>query len=187
MSSEWEDEPRPRRPRYEDIEVRRGSGRGGGVTAAGVFSIVMGALSFLCFFCAGIVGFFLVGIGEIDRQQGAMLPGGVAITGGVLVGLAVLYLIVGVCYLIAGIVTLQRRHWGRMFALIMAGVSVLLGITMGVFTVLGFMGADPLGGGDPEGQAFIACMNLFAGLVYLAHAVVVFATLLNSYNIAEFE
>jgi len=188
MSGEWDEEPRPRRRRFEDVSLRRGGQLSGGVTAAGVFTIVMGGLSLLCFFCSGLMGLLFFSLGELGRQQGNFLPGTFGAAGGVLLGLALLYLLVGVCYLIAGIVTLQRRNWGRVFALAMGCVSVLLGLAQGVFAVLGFMGMDPfMAGGDPEAQVVNAALNLFVGLVYLAHAVVVFATLLSSYNIAEFE
>jgi hypothetical protein len=188
MSRDWDDVPRRRR-RYDDIELRRPAEQlSGAVTGAGIFTIIMGALSVLCSLSTGFCGVMIYLVGEADRQQGGMLPASVGTTGGVIVGLALLYLIVGVCYLIAGIVTLQRRNWGRVFCLIMAGVSVLLGITHGVFTVLGFMGLDPLmADADEGGQAFGAVVNVFSGLLYLAHAVVVFTALLSSYNIAEFD
>jgi hypothetical protein len=191
MSSDWDDPPRRRRRRHDDLDLRRhGPDYSGAVTGAGVFTIVMGGLSLFCFICSGMLGLFMVGVGEMARQQGNMLPGVFAATGGVILGLALLYLLVGICYLIAGIVTLQRRHWGRVFALIMGGVSVLLGIGQVVLTVLGFMGMDPFmgPGGGGEGQEVVgAITNAFAALLYFAHGGVVFVTLLNSYNIAEFD
>jgi hypothetical protein len=191
MSRDWDDAPRRRRRRNDELDLRRhGPDYSGAVTGAGVFTIVLGGLSLFCFFCAGMVGLFMVGVGEMARQQGNMLPGMFAATGGVILGMALLYLLVGICYLVAGIVTLQRRHWGRVFALIMAGVSVLLGIAQAVLTVLGFLGMDPFmpGGGGGDGEQVVgAVTNMFAGLIYFAHAGVVFVTLLNPYNIAEFE
>jgi hypothetical protein len=188
MSRDWDDVPRRPR-RYDDIDLRRPAEQlSGAVTGAGIFTIVMGALSILCSLSTGFCGTMILLVGEADRQQGGMLPAAFGATGSVIVGLALLYLIVGVCYLTAGIVTLQRRNWGRVFCLIMGGVSVLLGITQGVFTVLGFMGMDPfMADGDEGGQIFGAAVNLVLGLIYLSHAVVVFGTLLSSYNIAEFE
>ena len=72
---------------------------------------------------------------------------------------------------------------------IMAAVSVLLGIGQVVLTVLGFLDMDPfMGGGGGDGENVVgAVVNLFTGLIYFAHAGVVFVTLLNPYNIAEFE
>ena len=187
MSDDWDDAPRRRR-RYEPVDVRRaGSHYSGGVTGAGVFSIIIGSLSLLCFMCSGFFGVMFLIIGEADRQQAAMLPQSVGLTGGMLISFAFLYLSAGVCYLIAGILTLQRRHGGRTLALIMAGVSVLLGIGNIVLAVLGLMGASPVLGGDASSQAVTGAVYIVAGMVFLAHAAVVFITLLNSYNIAEFE
>jgi hypothetical protein len=191
MSRDWDDEsPRRRRRRYDDLDLRRQEAQySGAVTGAGVFTIVLGGLSLFCFLCTGMAGLFMVGIGEMARQQGNMLPGMFAATGGVILLFALLYLIVGICYLIAGIVTLQRRHWGRVFTLIMGGISVLLGIGQVVLSILGFLDMDPFmpGGGGEGDQVVGAVTNMFAGLIYFAHAGVVFVTLLNSYNIAEFE
>lgn len=193
MSSwdDWDDdESRPRRRRFDEDLRHGGPPQSGAVTAAGVMSIVMAVLCMLCGGCFGLGGLFCTAMGAGARQQGNILPPEMLETyGGVFLGWALLHLILGVGLLIAGIGTLQRRHWGRILALGAAAVVALVGLAQFVFSIL--VGTGEFGGlfGNPDPDARItqAVMGCFGGLLYLGYAIFVYIVLLNSHNKAEFE
>ena len=188
---DWdEDEPFPRQPRWDDDGLRRSTPpQGGVVTAAGVITIILGVLFLLCGVCSGFVGILFAGVGQMARQQGNVLPPApFEITGGVLLGWALLHLVLGVLSLIAGILTLQRHRFGRMLTLVLGSINGLLGA--GQLALCVMLGMDEIGGifdRDPEGDMVKAVMWGFVALLYLGHAVFVCIVLFNSHNKEEFE
>jgi hypothetical protein len=189
---DWDDdEPRPRRSRRFDVDdLRQGTRQSGAVTGAGVVTIIMGALSLLCGGGFGICGLFCAGAGAAARQQGNIIPPEMLENyGGFFLAWGLFHLALGVCLLIAGIVTLQRHNWGRTFALILAGIVACIGLVQfGFFIMVGMgeMGAL-FDNGDPDeriGQAVVGCMH---AVIYLAYAIFVYIVLLNSHNKEEFD
>src|SRR5437773_1064271 len=187
----WDDdEPRPRRRRYDVDDLRQGPRLSGAVTGAGVVTIIMGALSILCGGGFGVCGLFCAGAGAAARQQGNILPPEMLENyGGFFLAWGLFHLALGVGLLIAGIVTLQRRAWGRTATLILAGVLTCVGFTQFGFFILAGMGE--IGGlfdnGDPEERVGQAVMGCFHAVIYLAYAIFVYIVLLNSHNKEEFD
>ena len=191
---DWDDDdPQPRRRRRGDdaFDVRSdGPAHSGAVTGVGVVSIVVSVLFLLCGGSFGVCGVFCASAGMAARQQGNILPPEMFETaGGILIGWALLHLLLGVGLLMGGIVTLQRRKWGRVMTLILAGVVGLLGVAHVVFAAL--VGASDGGGlfgnADPEDRIVQAVIGGLWGLLYVGYAVWVYVVLLNAHNRAEFD
>src|SRR5262245_36364482 len=128
---DWDDDdPQPRRRRRGDsLDLRdHGAAHSGAVTGVGVMSIVLSVLFLLCGGGFRLCGLFCASAGVAARQQGNILPPEMFETmGGVMLGWALLHLLLGVGLLMAGIVSLQRRNWGRVMTLILGGIIALLG------------------------------------------------------------
>jgi hypothetical protein len=189
---DWDDdEPRPRpRGSYDDLELRHGSPpQSGAVTGAGVVTIIMGVLFLLCGVTSGFCGVVFAGVGQMAREQGNVLPPGMfEVTGGVLLGQALLYLILGVGNLIAGIVTLQRRNGGRIFTLILGAVSGLLGLGhLSLIVMILSHGVGLFGAMGSEELAVQSVMMGIIALVFVGHTIFVYTVLLNSHNKEEFD
>lgn len=191
---DWDDDdPQPRRRRGggHSFDVREGGpAQSSAVTGVGVVTIVLSVGFLLCGGSFGLCGVFCASAGVAARQQGNILPPEMFETaGGVLLGWALLHLLLGVGLLIAGIVTLQRRNWGRVMTLILGGIVGFLG---GGQIVLSIMIAVSEGGGlfgnaDPEERVVQAVIGCFWALIYIAYAIFVYIVLLNSHNRAEFD
>jgi hypothetical protein len=180
---DWDDDDRPRRRRrrdeddYEDVR-RRSDERSGSVTGVGVISIVLGSLVLLCGFCVMVAGLAFAG-GAAGGPAGNMFPFQVA--AGVFVVFAILFIIFGVLYLVGGIGVLQRRNWGRIMSLVMAGFSALFGIIY----LIGIVGtlAQP---GPPDSKVLGILIGLLLAGMFFTHCVMSFVVLLSSQNAAEF-
>lgn len=206
MSRDYDDldEPRPRRRRryedeeeYEDVRRRRRGGRGssGSVTSVGVITIILGSLQLLCGMCSSI-GAIAMGAGAGQAPPGAgFLP---AFLAGAAIVVAILILIFGALYLVGGIGVIQRRNWGKIMTLVMAGFSGLGGILciIAVINIL-FMGPAVVGG-PPGFQANVqqnvqqakvmgVVIYTLAMIVLFTHCIMSYVVLLNSRNAAEFE
>lgn len=192
MSSwdDWDDdEPRPSRRRYSDDVRYDAPPQSGAVTGAGVVSIGMAVLSMLCGGCSGLSGLFCTAVGAGARQQGNIFPPDMFDSAaGVLLGWALLHLVLGVGLLIGGIVTLQRRNWGRVLTLMVAAVVALTGIVQfGFFLMIGIGDFGGLFGADPEARVGQSIMGCLGALLYFAYAIFVYIILLSSHNKAEFD
>ena len=192
MSSwdDWDDdEPRPRRSRYGDDLRHDAPPQSGAVTAAGVITIIMAVLCMLGGGCTGACGLFCTAVGAGARQQGNILPPELfESTAAVLLGWALLHLILGVCLLIAGIVTLHRRNWGRVMTLIAAAVVALAGVVQfAFFLMIGLGEFGGLFGAAPDSQIGQSIMGCLGAMVYFAYVIFVYIILLNSHNREEFD
>ncbi len=180
---DWDDEDRPRRRRrrdeddYGDVR-RRPDERSGSVTGVGVISIILGSLVLLCGFCVMVSGLAFAG-GAGVGAPGNMFPFQMA--AGVLIVIALLFIIFGVLYLVGGIGVLQRRNWGRIMTIVMAAFSALFGILY----LIGIVGtlAQP---GPPEGKVIGVLIGLVLAGVFFTHCIMSFVVLLSSNNTAEF-
>ena len=188
----WDDdEPRPRRIQYGDDVRQNLPPRSGAVTAAAVVSIIMAVGCMLCGGCAGVSGLFCFVIGAGARQQGNILPPEMFESQGAVMGSwALVHLVLGVCLLIAGIVTLNRRNWGRVFTLMCGALGALMGVVQFIFFIM--IGTGEFGGGlfgnpDPNARVGQAVMGCFGALIYFAHAIFVYIVLLSSHNREEFD
>lgn len=191
---DWdEDEPKPRRRRRGDDSFDvcdGGAAHSGAVTGVGVVSIVLSALFLLCGGAFGLCGVFCASAGVAARQQGNIFPPDMFETaGGVLLGWALLHLLLGVGLLMAGIVTLQRRNWGRVMSLILGAIVGVLGGAQIVFSIVVAMseGGGLFGNADPEERVVQAVIGCFWGLLYVAYAIFVYTVLLSSHYRAEFD
>jgi len=159
--------PRPAPPRageeYEEYESEpRGPvGKSGQVTAIAIVNFVLGGLSVLFGTCASLGALLFGGLGSVasntrvqvqgmDPKQAEQFARDVAKlqsqAGGSLAWVATVLIVLGLVSMLwgAGAITdgigvLNRRSWGRLLALVLAGVSAVLGV---VYLVLGFMGGD---------------------------------------------
>lgn len=187
-----DDDDRPRRARrrsrddddYEDIGRRRRSGggeRSGSVTSVGVISIILGSLTLLCGLCAVVGSFTFLAAGPGGQFGGRnVLPFQAA--GGVAVIISLVVVIFGVLYLTGGIGVIQRRNWGRIMTLVMAGFSILSGILC-LIAVVGML-ATPA---PIEGKMIGVLIYLLGAFIYFAHGIMAFVVLLSSDNASEFE
>ncbi|GEM_PF-2592442 len=189
---DWDDdEPRPRRGRYGDDLRHDMPPQSGAVTAAGVVSIITAVYCMLCGGCSGVGGLFCGLAGAGARQQGNILPPDLfESAAAVFLTWALLHLGLGVGLLMGGIVTLNRRNWGRICTLICGAIGTLIGVTQFVFFVM--VGTGEFGGGlfgnpDPDARVGQAVMGCFGALLYFAHAIFVYIVLLNSHNKEEFD
>lgn len=195
--SSWDDwdagdsRPRRRRRADDDLDLRHDAPpQSGAVTGAGVVSIIMGVLFLICGGGFGMCGLFCAGAGMAARQQGNILPPEMLENfGGVLLGWGLLHLILGVCLLVGGIMTLQRKNSGRVFCLVLAAIVALLGVGQLVLCIL--MIADDGGGffgnPDPDERIAQAVGGMFVGLLYIAFSVFVGLVLMNAHNKGEFD
>jgi hypothetical protein len=164
---------------YEEEVPRRRVGKSGQVTAIAVVNFVFGGLSLLCGLLM-LVGAGLVGAAGSaatnPRIQTQGLPPEVAekiakefgktqATAGTTVGMlttllmiiAVVYLLWGAGAITAGVGLLQRRNWGRLLAMVLAGVAGVLAL---VQLVLVFMG------GGVQGLVGVALNAAYAAWVF---------------------
>jgi hypothetical protein len=183
MSRDW-DEERPRRRRqddddYEDIGRPRRAASGS-VTSVGVITIILGSLTLLCGLCFTIFGIAFAG-GAAGAPRGAgFLPFQMA--AGILVVMAIIVLILGALYLVGGIGVLQRRNWGRIMTLVMAGFSGLFGVLQIVGGIVNLAQQGPA-----EGKVIALLVNLLIAALFFTHCVMSFVVLLSAQNAAEFE
>ncbi len=190
---DWDDEdelfPRQRRRGEEgDSLRRRGPPQGGVVTGAGVVTIIIGVLFLLCGVCSGFVGVLFAGVGQMARHQGNVLPPALfEVTGGVLLGWAILHLALGVLNLIGGILVLQRSRFGRLLTLGLAMLNGILGVGQLVLCVLLGMNEIALFDADPDAALVKAAIWGVIALLYVGQAVFVCIVLFNSHNKEEFE
>ena len=182
---EEDDRPRRRRRRdeedYDDVSRPRRGGRSGSVTGVGIISIILGSLTLLCGLCTGIGSlYFSAAAGGPGMRQRNPFPFQAA--AGVAIVVAVVILILGVFYLVGGIGVLQRRTWGRIMTLVMAGFSGLLGVLCLIAIVA--LIAQPAPG---EAKA-IGILVYFVGVaLYFTHCIMSFVVLLSSQNAMEFD
>ncbi|MCI0682301.1 MAG: hypothetical protein L0Y71_09370 [Gemmataceae bacterium] len=189
---DWDDdEPQPRRRRRDPFDVRDGRPeQSGAVTGAGVVTIVVSVLFLLCGGGLGVCGLFCTSAGAAARQQGGFLPPQLfERLGGIMLGWSLFHLLLAVGMLMAGIVTLQRRNWGRVMTLILAGiVGALGGVQFIVAILIGVSdGGGLFGNNDPEDRIVQAVVFCISALLYVAYTIFVFIVLLNSHNRAEFD
>jgi hypothetical protein len=206
MSRDYDDddEPRPRRrrPRYDEDDDydrprrRRGGGsKAGSVTGVGVISIILGSLLLLCGLCVTLGG-VAAGAGGAGMRGPGMFPAQMA--AGILIFIAIGILVLGALYLAGGIGCLQRRQWGRIMTLIMAGFSGLLGVLQiinVIVTIAQTSRAAPIVMGGPPGfqegfqagQVVGIIIGILLVLVLFTHCIMSFVVLLNAANAAEFD
>ena len=189
---DWDDdEPRPRRNRYGDDVRHSMPPQSGAVTGAAVLSIIMAVLCMLCGGCNGVMGLFCTAVGVGAGQGGNILPRDLFDSAAaVFLTWALLHLVLGVGLLIGGIVTLNRRNWGRLLILFGAALAVLIGIVQFVFFVMigsGEFGGGLFGNADPDARVGQAVMGCVGALVYFAYAIFVYIVLLSSHNREEFD
>ena len=180
---DWEQEqPRRRMDRWGEEEPERrygqeaGPERSGVVTTAGVITLILGSTVLLIGLC-GTGLMFIAVADELDRGRG-----GPEIIFGLLIGFFVL--LWSGAAIAAGFGLLNRRHWGRVLALILGGFGALIGIALLVIAVvLWFVPHSPREvGGVIVGYLIV----LFLGLLFLAYSLWIFLVLLNARYAQEF-
>ncbi len=185
---DYDDDDRPRRRRrrdddYDDIGRVGGGSSSGSVTGVGVISIILGSMTLLCGLCVVVLSMGIFGgAGGGNFGGRANFPDIFQAAAGVMIVISILVLVLGVLYLVGGIGVLQRRNWGRIMTLIMAGFSALLGIFC--ILVMISMLVQP---GPPEGKVIGALMVIVGVIVYFTHCIMSFVVLLSSQNAREFE
>jgi hypothetical protein len=181
------DRPRRRRRRDDDYDdyrddVRRGGGpSSGSVTSVGVISIILGSLTLLCGICFMIGSLAFAGAaGGHPAFAQNVFPFQAA--AGIMVVLSILVLVIGTLDLIGGIGVLQRRNWGRIMTLVMAGFSGLIGLFFLVVVVIGLAAPGPA-----ENKVVVVLVYLLGAAILFVHCIMSFVVLLSSQNAREFE
>lgn len=200
-----EDEERSRRQRRrrsyeeeEDYEAPRrrrgGSGQAAGsITGVGVITIILGSLMLLCGLCYSGIG-LMAGAGAAGGGGPPGFPGLMGMAAGILIVVALLILIFGALYLAGGIGVVQRRNWGRIMTLVMAGFSGLFGILTIIGVISNLLQPTPppqFGPGFQQGFQSGRIMSVLIGVVMMivlfTHCIMSYVVLLNSRNASEFE
>jgi hypothetical protein len=191
---DWEDEdprPRRRRPRYDDeyddddYDIRR-RGRdveaSGAVTALGVINIVLGSLVGLFSLCFLLAGLMFTGFAQDARQVGMNNPGVnvFALGGMVAMIVGVLILVFGVCLVLAGIGVVNRRAWGRILTLVLAGIAAVFALLL-LFGIISTLGAI-----NVPGASGSVLMQMFIFVLVVAYVIMAYTILLNSGYASEF-
>jgi hypothetical protein len=176
---------------YEEAAPRGRAPKSGQVTAIAIVNFVLGGLSVLAGACVSLGGLLFGGLSSAASNSKITVQGMTpeqaeqfrrdmaklqAAAGGSLAWVATLLVIMGIVSLIwgaaaiaDGVGVLNRKNWGRMLALILAGIAGVLAL---VSIVLGIMG-----GGIP---------SFVNGVLYLAYAGWVFSVMLNKNVAREF-
>ncbi len=107
------------------------------ITILGVLHITRGAIALLL----GMLGFgFFAGIGVLSGDETAL---GVL---GLIGTLAIIFMsVIAIPSILAGVGLLQRREWGRIFALVVGILSLIdfpFGTALGVYTIWALMNDD---------------------------------------------
>lgn len=129
------------------------------VTAAGVFTMIMGVLGLLLGICS-VAGFMMASIMSVDRGGG---PRGEFLV--ILLGMVIAFVILvwGGASLAAGIGLLNRRPWARVLTLILAAVLAIIAL-MGTAASFIFTFAEVL----PERGARVLMFLLYFGISWLS-------------------
>src|SRR5262249_56576075 len=100
-------------------------------------------------------------------------------------GVIDLFIVIGaVGTIIAGVGVINRRHWGRVFSLILGGIAGVKGL-LAIFLGFMLMASPPRGPFDDERVlGFMALMMLT--LLFLGYCIWIYVVLLNSRYSAEF-
>ncbi len=169
---------------YDDRPRRlKVSGKSGAVTAVGIINIVLGSLVTLggiCFLLSGLV--FTGAAVDARNQFGPQGGGGLfAAAGAMIVVLAILVLVLGVAEIMAGVGVLNRRPWGRILTLVLAGLVALsaLGSLWGMIQTFGLPAGFP-------GKTTSILTQLVGALLEIGYVVMAYTVLLNQRYASEF-
>ena len=157
--------PPPGEEEYEDYErePRARVTKSGQVTAIAIVNFVLGGLSVLGGLCVSLSGVLFGGLSSaakgtqvqvqgMNPQQAekfardmaklqSQVGGSFAWLATVLVVMGVVILVWGAAAITDGVGVLKRRSWGRLLALVLAGVSAVLAL---IYLVLAFMGGGAM-------------------------------------------
>ena len=138
--------------------TRRSGQQSGWVTAVAITSFVFGGLHLLC---GGGFLFFGSVVAETVSQDPEIGIEGGEIIAAVVMGMGILFFLFGVFCIVTGFGVLKRQQWGRISALILGGLSLLLALF------------------------FLISLSPMT-LLYIGYSVLVFVVLINSTYAAEF-
>jgi hypothetical protein len=175
MSQGQQWEPEPGAPAYAPP-------KSGAVTAVGVINLVLGGLTVICGLIFMFAAAWIFGAGktvEGEFQKAIVKAGGqpveveaagglAGLLAGAAVVIGVIFVLIAVLQILAGVGVLNRRQWGRI-------ITLVLGAIAGIFALLSLLsiGANPLNA-------------LLGVLIYGGYCVFVYIVLLNAQNAAEF-
>jgi hypothetical protein len=174
----WEQEPQYVQggpPQYvqggppDYYERRPPTGSNGAITAVAVLNFVYAGLSLICGLLLFIGGALFASEGSrFEREFGGSGATSAGV-GALVILLALVALGHGGGSIAGGVGVLNRRQWGRILSLVLAGVAILLALLSLIATF------------QPNGAA-----NILGVLLYLGYAVPVLILLLNPENARYF-